>query len=107
MWRTTVVFGAQHFADFAIELSVSGHHVEHPGRNAGADVPVRQSPCADQRRQFSEAGRTTKLQPAAKAGAALRVIMAIGKFHGVMAAHTPMGWLAVTKTRLSASWGRG
>ena len=30
-------------------------------------------------------------QPAAKAGATLRVIIAMGKFHGVMAAHTPTG----------------
>ena len=32
-------------------------------------------------------------QPAASAGATLRVIIAIGKFHGVMAAHTPIGCL--------------
>jgi hypothetical protein len=31
------------------------------------------------------------VQPAASAGAALRVIMASGKFHGVMAATTPTG----------------
>ncbi len=34
----------------------------------------------------------TKLQPAASAGPALRVIIADGKFHGVMAATTPTGW---------------
>ena len=32
-------------------------------------------------------------QPAAKAGATLRVIMASGKFHGVIAAHPPIGCL--------------
>ena len=32
-------------------------------------------------------------QPAASAGATLRVIIAIGKFHGVIAAHTPIGCL--------------
>jgi len=37
------------------------------------------------------AGLTTIVQPAASAGPALRVIMAAGKFHGVMAAHTPTG----------------
>ncbi len=37
------------------------------------------------------AGLTTTGQPAARAGAALRVIMDEGKFHGVMAAHTPTG----------------
>ena len=39
------------------------------------------------------AGLITTVQPAARAGATLRVIMAIGKFHGVMAAHTPMACL--------------
>jgi hypothetical protein len=39
----------------------------------------------------SSAGLMTTGQPAASAGATLRVIMASGKFHGVMAAHTPMG----------------
>ena len=43
-----------------------------------------------------------KLQPAANAGAALRVIIATGKFHGVMAQATPIGCLIVTK-RLSAA----
>ena len=40
------------------------------------------------------------VQPAAKAGATLRVIIADGKFHGVIAAHTPTGSL-VTTMRLS------
>src|SRR5262245_5714562 len=44
----------------------------------------------------SLAGLHTKLQPAASAGPALRVIMALGKFQGVMAATTPMGWRMVT-----------
>ena len=46
------------------------------------------------------AGLITIVQPAAKAGAILRVIIAIGKFHGVMAAHTPIGCLS-TSMRLS------
>ena len=37
------------------------------------------------------AGLTTTGQPAARAGAALRVIIDEGKFHGVIAAHTPTG----------------
>ena len=41
-------------------------------------------------------GFSTMVQPAAIAGAALRVIIAIGKFHGVTAAHTPIGCLSVT-----------
>ncbi|MNR37598.1 hypothetical protein D3C85_1556340 [compost metagenome] len=43
------------------------------------------------------------VQPAARAGPALRVIIAEGKFHGVMAAVTPMGCL-ITIRRLSAWW---
>jgi hypothetical protein len=51
----------------------------------------------------SVAGRTTMAQPAASAGAALRVIIALGKFHGVIAAVTPMGW-RMTMMRLSGWW---
>src|SRR6516225_11312680 len=48
------------------------------------------------------AGFSTIVQPAAKAGPALRVIIAAGKFHGVIAAQTPIGSL-VTTMRLSAA----
>ena len=48
----------------------------------------------------SSAGFTTTGQPAASAGATLRVIMATGKFHGVIAATTPIGCL-ITTIRLS------
>ena len=48
------------------------------------------------------AGFSTIVQPAAKAGPALRVIIAAGKFHGVIAAQTPTGSL-VTTMRLSAA----
>jgi len=44
-------------------------------------------------------------QPAASAGATLRVIMAIGKFQGVMAAHTPMGCLTTRKRLLPSVLG--
>jgi hypothetical protein len=37
------------------------------------------------------AGRRMPVQPAAQPGPALRVIIAAGKFHGVMAAKTPIG----------------
>ena len=37
------------------------------------------------------AGRITPVQPAAQPGPALRVIIAEGKFHGVIAANTPIG----------------
>ena len=39
----------------------------------------------------SGAGLTTKVQPAARPGEHLRVIIAAGKFHGVIAAQTPTG----------------
>src|ERR1700730_3126813 len=46
------------------------------------------------------AGFNTIVQPAARAGPDLRVIIAAGKFHGVIAAVTPIGSL-VTTMRLS------
>src|SRR6202011_1220484 len=48
-------------------------------------------------------GFSTIVQPAAKAGPDLRVIIAAGKFHGVIAAQTPTGSL-VTTMRLSEAW---
>ncbi len=51
----------------------------------------------------SLAGLQTKVQPAASAGPHLRVIMAAGKFHGVIAPTTPMGWRS-TMMRLSVVW---
>jgi hypothetical protein len=46
------------------------------------------------------AGFTTLVQPAAIAGPSFRVIIAAGKFHGVIAATTPTGWRR-TSTRLA------
>jgi hypothetical protein len=46
------------------------------------------------------AGFSTMVQPAASAGPALRVIIAFGKFHGVMAPTTPIACL-MTTMRLS------
>ena len=51
----------------------------------------------------SRAGLTTAVQPAASAGATLRVIIAAGKFQGVIAATTPIGW-RITMMRASARW---
>ena len=51
----------------------------------------------------SSAGFTTTVHPAAMAGVTLRVIMALGKFHGVIAATTPIGCL-MTRMRASALW---
>src|SRR6202011_2993076 len=40
----------------------------------------------------SLAGLSTTVQPAASAGETFRVIIEHGKFHGVIAPHTPIGW---------------
>ena len=61
--------------------------------NTPAGTPAR---CASSARASAVigvwlAGLTTMVQPAANAGPALRVIIAAGKFQGVMAAHTPTG----------------
>ena len=48
----------------------------------------------------NSAGLITMVHPAANAGAILRVIIAIGKFHGVIATHTPIGCFK-TMRRLS------
>ena len=47
----------------------------------------------------SFAGLITEVQPTAIAGPTLRVIMAIGKFHGVIAAVTPIGSLRTMMRR--------
>ena len=63
-----------------------------------AGMPARCASSAMARAEsgVSEAGLQTKAQPAASAGPALRVIIALGKFHGVMAATTPTGCLITT-----------
>jgi hypothetical protein len=50
-----------------------------------------------------DAGFTTAVHPAASAGPTFRVIIAMGKFHGVMQPTTPIGSL-VTMMRLSRAW---
>ena len=67
-----------------------------------AGMPARMDSSANARaeRGVNSAGLITMVQPAAMAGAILRVIIAIGKFQGVIATHTPMGCLSTIK-RLS------
>jgi hypothetical protein len=68
---------------------------------AGTPARVASSASANADNGVCAAGLTTIVQPAASAGATLRVIIAAGKFHGVMAAHPPPGsW--TTTMRLSA-----
>ena len=66
-----------------------------------AGMPAR---CASSARASAEkgvwdAGLITMVQPAARAGASLRAIIADGKFHGVIAATTPTGCLRTTMRR--------
>ena len=61
-------------------------------------MPARSasSPSASAVSGVSPAGLATTVQPTASAGATLRVIIAAGKFHGVIAATTPIGCLMTT-----------
>jgi hypothetical protein len=70
-----------------------------------AGRPARSASTASARavRGVSPAGLITAVQPAARAGATFRVIIAAGKFHGVIAATTPIGW-RITMMRASARW---
>ena len=72
--------------------------------NTPSGRPARRasSASASADRGVSPAGFTTTVQPAARAGATLRVIMATGKFQGVMAATTPIGCFS-TSTRRSGA----
>ena len=64
------------------------HTTKDTGRNARA---LGQHGKRKRREWRQVRGRTMMEQPAASAGATLRVIIAAGKFHGVIAAHTPIG----------------
>src|SRR6185295_19758915 len=67
--------------------------------NTPLGIPARRASSASAVAEsgVSDGGLMRKVQPAASAGAAFRVIMAFGKFHGVTAATTPIGSL---KTRI-------
>src|SRR5689334_3287040 len=59
-----------------------------------AGMPARAASSAIANAEYGvwAAGLHTNVQPAASAGPALRVIIAAGKFQGVIAATTPTGW---------------
>ena len=61
--------------------------------NTPAGSPARSpsSASASAENGVSEEGCATTVQPAASAAAALRVSIAVGKFHGVISATTPTG----------------
>src|SRR3546814_19261605 len=66
-----------------------------PGGSASRPIAIADS-------GFCVAGLGTTAHPAASAGPILRVIIALGKYHGVIAATTPTGWRS-TNSRLSGS----
>ncbi|MNI95088.1 hypothetical protein D3C73_1532980 [compost metagenome] len=69
--------------------------------NTPAGIPTRSASTASARAEsgVKSEGLTMTGQPAARAGAHLRVIIALGKFHGVIAAQTPTGCLRVSRRR--------
>ena len=69
---------------------------------AGTPALSASSQRANAEKGVSGAGLITIGHPAANAGAALRVIIAAGKFQGVMATVTPIGCL-ITTIRLSVA----
>ncbi len=80
-------------------LAVAGMTLSRP---PGSTARWANSAAASALSGVSLAGRTSDEHPAARAGATLRVIMACGKFHGVMAETTPTGCLR-TRSRLVGS----
>src|SRR5208282_5954493 len=69
-----------------------------------AGIPASAASSANARadKGVSSAGLATMVQPAASAGAILRASMAMGKFHGVIAAATPTGSLVTMILRPGA-----
>ncbi len=53
----------------------------------------------------SSAGFATIVHPAASAAATLRISMALGKFQGVIAAHTPIGCFTTSVRTSPELWG--
>ena len=91
-------------------------HISRPMAAASRPVTTLNTPAGSPARSPSSAmasadsgvasaGLSTMVQPAARAGPTLRVIMALGKFHGVIAAQTPIGWRRVSRRRSAATVG--
>src|SRR5258706_6803979 len=81
-------------------MESAGSTLKTPG---GTPARCASSASASAERGVCSAGLTTTVHPAASAGATLRVIIALGKFQGVIAAQTPIGSLS-TSNRLSGAW---
>ena len=85
---TRPITGASSAEPVTIPSTPSGRPASSPRR---ATASAESGVCS--------AGFSTIVQPAASAGAALRVTIAAGKFHGVMPAVTPTGSLVTTTRR--------
>ena len=66
---------------------------------SGSPARAASSASASAESGVALAGFSTIVQPAASAGPALRGIIAIGKFHGVIAAQTPIGCFCTSRRR--------
>src|SRR5688572_30536512 len=97
-----------------LSLRTSGLLVNSPPIGFGSPVTTETIPAGSPARSasthnasaeygVSSDGLITIVQPAASAGPTLRVIIAVGKFHGVIAAVTPIGCFSTTM-RLSRPW---
>ena len=68
----------------------------------GSPARCASSPSASAVSGVAAPACTTAVQPAAIAGATLRAIIAAGKFHGAIAATTPIGCLIDEYARVGA-----
>ncbi len=116
---------AAHCASSTLPISVDpvklsfrtvGFDVSSPPMSPAEPVTHENTPCGMPARCASSesasavngvwlAGFSTIVQPAASAGPAFRVIIAAGKFHGVIAAQTPIGCFSTTMRRSAAGAG--
>ncbi len=86
-WRTTSLA----HSELPTRMELSPSAVTTLSTPAGMPARCASSASASADSGVCSAGLMMTGQPAASAGATLRVIIAMGKFHGVMAAHTPTG----------------
>ena len=91
------------FSQNSFPISDDRFEVITEKRPAGTPARSASTASASADKGVSAAGRATKPQPAARAGATFRAIIAFGKFQGVIDAATPIGCFS-TWMRLSRWW---
>jgi len=91
------------FSQNSLPMSEDRLEVMTEKRPAGTPARSARSAIDSADSGVSAAGRATKPQPTASAGATLRAIIAFGKFQGVIDAATPIGCFS-TVMRLSRWW---